>query len=202
MYSKALFKGDGFHSRGRRLQPATILFDLSLTIYKQLDMSRPTCCGSKHTSDLGVDVTTLLLILGGEKKGRDHNPAYRVEDPSEDRYHGPEYKVEDPRKLNELRDAGWIAIDISDTNELPLDNWGPVEVKHHLPFNKMSVCEFIKSFQAIFEDFRDCNPIRVIFVSKDPSDFLKVLIAIFPLQKIKDITVLITDKRRIKTPLN
>jgi len=165
-------------------------------------MSRSTRCGSKHTSDLGVDVRALLLILEDEKKGRTHNPEYRVEDPSEDRYPGPEYKVEDPRKLNSLRDAGWVDIDISDSNELPLDNWGPVEVKHHLPFNKMSRYEFIKNFKAIFDDFRDCNPIKVIFISKDPDDFLNVLIEIVRLQRIKDITVLIIDKSRIKTPLN
>jgi len=149
-------------------------------------MSGPTCSGSIDTREPGVDVRTLLLIL---------------DNPKEDRFPDAEYRLEDPRKLNSFKDAGWTAIDISDSNELPLDNWGSVEVKHHIPFNNISTAEFMKKFNAIFGDFRDCNRIKVIIISANPDYFLKALQPIALLNFI-DIKVLITDKRRIKTPLN
>ena len=144
-------------------------------------MSLPTC-GTNDTREPGVSVQTLVGIL---------------EDPKEDRRHDPEYFVEDPRKLNSFRDAGWTVIDISDSSELPLDNWGPVEVKHHLPIKKMTRLEFITKFTAIFGDSTYRDPIKVIFVSEDPDDVLKVFFAMAGLLGLMDIKVLMTDKRRI-----
>jgi len=146
-------------------------------------MSRPTCDGSKDTREPGVDVRTLLLILD--------DPKYP--------YDGPEYRVKDPRKLKALRNAGWIAIDISDSSELPLDNWGPVENQYHIPFNTERA--FMEDFIPIFHKISD-NTMNIILVSEDPGDFLKAVDAITFLDQIKDINLVITDKRTIKTPLN
>lgn len=106
--------------------------------------------------------------------------------------------VEDPRNLNSCRDDGWTIIDISDRKELPLDTWGPVEVKHHLPFNKISTVEFVKQFKAIFGDFRDNNPIKVIIISQGLNGMLKVLETIARLERNKPIKVLLTFKDNIE----
>jgi len=150
----------------------------------QVDMSRPNCYESKLTPDTGVEVETLLEIL----------------DDPESSYDGPQYKVEDPGKLKSLRDAGWAAIDISDTNEL--DNWGSVELDHRIPFNPMSSGNFMQTFMKIFQDFGDFKTIKVILISEDPGCFLEALSNIFRDQHFMDIKVLIADKRRIMTPLN